>query len=68
MTVGRSIEEATVLAWYLEDSARVELDVLHTGLDGLVFDAAEAADRAITSGKLFERMWEWLVAGDPSSS
>jgi HCOMODA/2-hydroxy-3-carboxy-muconic semialdehyde decarboxylase len=68
LTVGRSIEEAVVLAWFLEDAARVELDVLATGADGWVFDAAEAADRAVTSGKLFERMWDWLVAGDPAAT
>lgn len=68
LTVGRSIEEATVLAWYLEDAARVELDVLGSRCAGLIFDAAEAADRAITSGRLFERMWDWLVAGDPSAT
>lgn len=66
VTVGRSVEEATVLAWFLEDAARVELDVLSVGADGLVYDAAEARDRAVTSGKLLERMWDWLVAGDPS--
>lgn len=68
LTVGRSIEEAAVLAWFLEDAARVELDVLATGLPGQVFDAGEAADRAITTGRLFERMWDWLVAGDPSAT
>jgi HCOMODA/2-hydroxy-3-carboxy-muconic semialdehyde decarboxylase len=68
LTVGRSIEEAVVLAWYLEDAARVELDVLATGRAGCVFSAAEATDRAITSGRLFERMWDWLVAGDASAT
>jgi HCOMODA/2-hydroxy-3-carboxy-muconic semialdehyde decarboxylase len=68
LTVGACIEEAVVLAWYLEDAARVELDVLGTGSVGCVLDAAEAADRAITSGRLFERMWDWLVAGDPSAT
>ncbi|HEX6704052.1 MAG TPA: class II aldolase/adducin family protein [Albitalea sp.] len=68
VVVGRSIEEAVVLAWYLEDAARVELDVLATGLMGRVLEPAEAADRAITSGRLFERMWDWLVAGDPSAA
>lgn len=68
LTVGRSVEEAAVLAWFLEDAARVELDVLATGLAGSVFDPAEAADRAITSGRLFERMWDWLVSGDPSAT
>jgi HCOMODA/2-hydroxy-3-carboxy-muconic semialdehyde decarboxylase len=67
LAVGRSIEEATVLAWFLEDAARVELDVLASGSGGLVYDAAEAADRAVTSGRLFERMWDWLTAGDPSA-
>lgn len=68
LTVGCSLEEATVLAWYLEDAARVELDVLGTGSAGLVLDPAEAADRAVTSGGLFERMWDWLADGDPSAT
>ncbi len=68
LTVGRSIEEAAVLAWFLEDAARVELDVLGTGLAGEIYNAAEAADRAVTSGRLFERMWDWLVAGDPAAA
>jgi len=68
LTVGRSLEEAAVLAWYLEDAARVELEVLSVGSAGSVLDPAEAADRAITSGRLFERMWDWLSAGDPSAT
>ena len=24
-------------------------------------------DRAVTAGRLIERMWEWLTAGDPES-
>jgi HCOMODA/2-hydroxy-3-carboxy-muconic semialdehyde decarboxylase len=65
VTVGTSLQEACVLAWYLEDAARVELDVLASGLPGLVFDAEEAAARATTQGLIIERMWEWLTAGDP---
>ena len=61
LTVGRSIEEATVLAWCLEDAARVELDVLASGSAGQVLDAAEAADRAVWSGGLCDRMWDWMV-------
>jgi HCOMODA/2-hydroxy-3-carboxy-muconic semialdehyde decarboxylase len=68
LTVGRSIEEATVLAWYLEDAARVELDVLGSGSPGWVLDPIEAADRAVTTGRLFDRMWDWLVADDPSAT
>ena len=65
VTVGASLPEACVMAWYLEDAARVELEVLATGLPGLVLDAEEAAARATTQGLIIERMWEWLTAGDP---
>jgi HCOMODA/2-hydroxy-3-carboxy-muconic semialdehyde decarboxylase len=68
ITVGASIEEAVVMAWYLEDAARVELAVLGTGREGLEFTAAEARDRAVTAGRIIERMWEWLTAGDAELS
>jgi HCOMODA/2-hydroxy-3-carboxy-muconic semialdehyde decarboxylase len=67
VAVGASLPEACVMAWYLEDAARVELDVLATGLPGLVFDAEEAAARATTQGLIVERMWEWLTAGEPAA-
>jgi HCOMODA/2-hydroxy-3-carboxy-muconic semialdehyde decarboxylase len=65
VTVGASLPEACVMAWYLEDAARVELDVLATGLPGLTLSEEEAAARATTQGLIIERMWEWLTAGDP---
>jgi HCOMODA/2-hydroxy-3-carboxy-muconic semialdehyde decarboxylase len=65
VTVGASIEEAVVMAWYLEDAARVELAVLATGLEGREFTPAEAGDRATTEGRIIERMWDWLTANDP---
>jgi HCOMODA/2-hydroxy-3-carboxy-muconic semialdehyde decarboxylase len=68
IAVGSSIEEALVMAWYLEDAARVELAVLSTGLQGREYSAAEAKDRAVTAGRLVERMWDWLTAGDPEVS
>jgi HCOMODA/2-hydroxy-3-carboxy-muconic semialdehyde decarboxylase len=67
VTVGASIEEAVVMAWYLEDAARVELAVLATGLNGLELTPPEARDRAITTGRLIERMWDWLTASDPEN-
>jgi HCOMODA/2-hydroxy-3-carboxy-muconic semialdehyde decarboxylase len=67
VAVGRTLEEAVVLAWFLEDAARVELDVLGTGLAGHLYTPGEAAARAIASGRLFERMWEWLAAGDATA-
>jgi HCOMODA/2-hydroxy-3-carboxy-muconic semialdehyde decarboxylase len=68
IAVGSSIEEALVMAWYLEDAARVELAVLSTGLLGREYSASEAKDRAVTAGRLVERMWDWLTAGDPEVS
>jgi HCOMODA/2-hydroxy-3-carboxy-muconic semialdehyde decarboxylase len=65
VTVGASLQEACVFAWYLEDAARVELDVLASGLPGLVLDPEEAAARATTQGLIIERMWEWLTDGVP---
>jgi HCOMODA/2-hydroxy-3-carboxy-muconic semialdehyde decarboxylase len=65
--VGGTLEEAVVMAWYLEDAARVELAVLATGRDGLELTPQETADRAVTSGRVVERMWEWLTAGDPEA-
>jgi HCOMODA/2-hydroxy-3-carboxy-muconic semialdehyde decarboxylase len=66
VTVGESIEQAVVFAWYLEEAARVELDVLASGLadKAPVFTDEQAAVRAVGTGRLYERMWEFLTAGD----
>lgn len=65
-----TLEKALVLTWYLEDAARVELQVRSAGLAGagVVLDDAEAALRATDAGRIFERMWDYLTAGDPESS
>ena len=67
VTVGESMEQAVVFAWYLEEAARVELDVLATGLadQAPVLTSHEAAVRGVGTGRLYERMWEYLAAGDP---
>lgn len=62
---GDSLEMATVLAWYLEDAARVELDALSAGLEPIRFGDAESAARATWNGRLLERMWDYLTHGDP---
>ena len=67
VTVGGSLQEAVVTAWYLEDAARVELAVLSSGVAGLELTPDESRDRAITSGNIVERMWDWLTAGDPEA-
>lgn len=68
IVVADSLERAVVLAWYLEDAARVELDILQSGTaDGLVLTEEEAGSRATWSGGIAERMWAYLTAGDPRS-
>lgn len=65
-----SIEHAVVLTWYLEDAARVELEVLAAGLQdaSVILSAAECAQRATAAGLIFERMWDHLTAGDPEGA
>jgi HCOMODA/2-hydroxy-3-carboxy-muconic semialdehyde decarboxylase len=65
ITAGATLEEAVALAWYLEDAARVEMAVLNTGLQPLVFTAEEVRGRAIDLGSMLQRMWNWMSAGDP---
>jgi HCOMODA/2-hydroxy-3-carboxy-muconic semialdehyde decarboxylase len=65
ITVGRTLEEAVALAWYLEDAARVEMAALSTGLEAQEFTSDEARDRAGSGGRLFERMWDWMTTNDP---
>jgi HCOMODA/2-hydroxy-3-carboxy-muconic semialdehyde decarboxylase len=65
VTAGESLEEAVALAWYLEDAARIELAVLKTGAEPLVFTAEEVRDRAIEVRSMLMRMWNWMSAGDP---
>lgn len=64
---GESIEAATVLAWYLEDMCRIELVALQTGLADTapIIPEAEAETRATRAGRIIERMWDHMTAGDP---
>ena len=66
VTAGQSLEEAVVLAWYLEDACRIELTALSAGLgDAPAITPQAAAQRATRAGLIFERMWDYLTAGDP---
>ena len=65
ITAGATLEEAVALAWYLEDAARVELAILNTGVEPLVFTTDEVRDRAIDVRSMLQRMWHWMSAGDP---
>ncbi len=69
VVAGANIEQAVVLTWYLEDAARIELQLRAAGLaGGPVLSQEEAAARATGAGRIFERMWEYLCAGDPEFS
>lgn len=69
VTVGPDLRHAAVLAWYLEDSARLELSVRAAsssdGAEPIELSVAEAEVRATWDGGLAERMWDYLTAGDP---
>jgi len=63
VTVGPDLRVAAVLAWFLEDAARVEL--VARQLDGHVeLTHPEAAARATWAGDIAERMWDYMTEGD----
>jgi len=66
VTAGRTLEEATGLAWYLEDACRIEVTALACGLSDAPALAPDVArQRATRAGLIFERMWDHMTAGDP---
>jgi HCOMODA/2-hydroxy-3-carboxy-muconic semialdehyde decarboxylase len=70
VVVGESLEQAISFSWFLEDSARVEVDIRKMGFDpgtGLL-DEQEVIDRQVVTGQVFERMWRFLTHGDPELS
>ena len=66
VTVADSLEKATVLAWFLEDAARVEMACLASGRENSVtFNSKEQAqNRATWLGGIAERKWQFLTHGD----
>ncbi|TDF64941.1 class II aldolase/adducin family protein [Cupriavidus sp. L7L] len=69
VVTGGSLEEAVVLTWYLEDAARVDQEVRAANLDrdAAMISINDAALRATYSGRIIERMWEYLTFGDPEA-
>ncbi|QCI67176.1 class II aldolase/adducin family protein [Phreatobacter stygius] len=63
VTAGTSLKEAVVLTRFLEDACRIELECLTSGLadQGAVLDADEACERATWSGRIMDRMWDYLT-------
>lgn len=70
VTMGPSLEEAVVMAWYLEDACRIELEALRTGLaeTAPILSDEECKARATRAGLIIERMWDFLTDGDPEIS
>jgi HCOMODA/2-hydroxy-3-carboxy-muconic semialdehyde decarboxylase len=64
---GATIEESVVMAFYLEESAATELAVLAAGepADAVTFTAEQAKVRATGTGRIYERLWEFMTDGDP---
>jgi HCOMODA/2-hydroxy-3-carboxy-muconic semialdehyde decarboxylase len=60
---GRSIQEAVVLTWYLEDMARIDLEGRKAGLTGPILTADECEKRAVWNGAILDRMWDYLTSG-----
>jgi HCOMODA/2-hydroxy-3-carboxy-muconic semialdehyde decarboxylase len=66
VTAGSSVEEAVVLTWYAEDAARVELEFLAANMPDVgILSDEDIESRATWAGRIRERMWEYLTAGDP---
>lgn len=64
---GATVEESIVMTFFLEEAAKTELTVLAIGdnADPVVLPDEQAAARAVSSGRVFERMWDYLTFGDP---
>jgi HCOMODA/2-hydroxy-3-carboxy-muconic semialdehyde decarboxylase len=63
---GATVEESVVMAFYLEESAATELAVMAAGEpdDAVTFTAEQAKVRATGTGRIYERLWDYMTAGD----
>jgi HCOMODA/2-hydroxy-3-carboxy-muconic semialdehyde decarboxylase len=65
IVVGTTLEEAVTMTWFLEDAARMEYELRAIGAaNGAVFSEEDSRLRATTAGRIIERMWDYLTAGD----
>ena len=66
---GATVEESIAMAFYLEEAARTELAVMAVGdaAESVEIPLDEARARATGSGRIFERMWDYLTDGDPEN-
>lgn len=65
--VGPTVEESVIMAFYLEESAATELAVLATGRENesVCYTSEQASIRATGTGRIYERLWDYMTAGDP---
>jgi HCOMODA/2-hydroxy-3-carboxy-muconic semialdehyde decarboxylase len=65
--VGPTVEESVIMAFYLEEAAGTELAVLATGnaAESVCYTDEQAAIRATGTGRIYERLWDYMTAGDP---
>lgn len=62
VVAGATIEQAVTLAFFLEDTARVELDVLKAGQEhGPLLTEEQIAERVTWQGNIAERLWAHLT-------
>ena len=66
---GATVEESIVMAFFLEEAARTELAVMAVGgnAESVEIPLDEARARAVSTGRIFERMWDYLTDGDPEN-
>ncbi|MDN5872772.1 MAG: class II aldolase/adducin family protein [Sinobacteraceae bacterium] len=69
VTVGPCVELAAGLAWCLEDAARIDVLVRSMAPAGEAAAARlnhdEVGLRQVSSGAVFERLWDYLAGSDP---
>ena len=62
-----TLPQALALAVFLEDAARVDVDLLAASADQRIYSDGEARQRATFQGRVVERLWDYLTAGDPEA-
>ena len=69
VVTGTTIEETAAMVFFLEQGSKTELAVLnasgHRDADPIILTADEAEARNTGTGRIYERMWDYLTDGDP---
>ncbi len=69
VVTGATIEEMAAMVFFLEQGSKTELAVLnasgHRDADPVILTADEAEARNTGTGRIYERMSDYLTDGDP---